>query len=309
MPLYAISETLFHNATIYFAVISGLLFSLVLNKHSWGKFYLNKFKNVLAPYIVFSILYAFINGMLFVEPNSTPLTFGEIIYSLPMHIVTGSSFAHMWYIPVLVAMFLLTPLFNLIVTNKALTPIMVLIISAPLVVSRSWPDFVWENFVFFWGPYILGMFIGNYYKQAQLIFNKFKALLWFIVVISTGTLVYLYLVEFEAIQGVKIQESIGYIQKLAIAFLVIDVMQRNEKALPTFLYKLGDCSFSIYFIHMFFAAVFGFVMVTTGFTPPTLLGIFVSGFVLFFLTILVSVGFSLLTRKISGRYSRYIIGS
>jgi peptidoglycan/LPS O-acetylase OafA/YrhL len=64
LPLYATSETLFHNATIYFAVISGLLFSLVLKKYSWKKFYLGKVKNVLVPYIFFSILYAFISGML-----------------------------------------------------------------------------------------------------------------------------------------------------------------------------------------------------------------------------------------------------
>lgn len=309
LPLYSASETLFHNATIFFAVISGLLFSLIPNKYTWKKFYIGKIKNVLAPYLVFSVIYAFLSGMLMVEPGSMPLTVNEVLNILPMHIITGSSFAHMWYIPVLMILFLLTPVFNMIATNKKLFPALVLILLAPLVVSRSWPDFVWENFVFFFGPYVLGMSIGNHYGQFQLFVEKYKWFLWFIAAISTGLLIYLYMLEYAPILGVKLQESIGYIQKLSICFIVLNIFYRNENKIPKFLQTLGDYSFSIYFVHMFFAAAFGFVMITTGLTPPNVIGVFLSGFILLLLTLLVSIGFTLLIKKITGKYSRMILGS
>ena len=310
LSIYAVSETLFHNATIYFALISGLLFSLVLKKYSWKKFYSGKFKYVVIPYLLFSVAYAFIDGMLFLEPGEAPLPFNDVISALPMHIVAGSSFAHMWYIPVLVVLFLLTPLFQVIVSKKSLASVLVLITIAPLFFSRSWPNFVWENFVFFFGPYILGMFVGNHYQQTLLFVDKIKSLLVLIVVIFTLILFYLYLIELDTIYGVKLQESFLYIQKLCIAFLVLNILQGYENRVDNkLLTLLGDYSFSIYFVHMFFAGAFAYLMVTIGFTSPTIVGILLSGFVLLPMTILASVGFTLLIKKLAGGYSRFIIGS
>jgi peptidoglycan/LPS O-acetylase OafA/YrhL len=280
LPLYASSETLFHNATIYFAVVSGLLFSLVLKQYSWKLFFINKLKYVLAPYVFFTVIFAFIKGMVFVQPGLTALTIDEVLKTLPMHLIAGSSFEHMWYIPVLFVLFLLTPFLNFIVVNKRLAPVLVLLVLAPLIVSRSWPDFAWENFVFFFGPYILGMLAGNHYKQTQVLINKYKRGLWLVLFTSTGIMLYTYLIELETIHGVKLQESLGYIQKLSISFLVLHFFKSREKKPSTILDIFGDFSFSIYFVHMFFAAVFGFIMVTIGLTPPTLMGIFLSGFVL-----------------------------
>lgn len=309
LPLYSASETLFHNATIFFAVISGLLFSLILNKYTWKKFYLGKIKNVLAPYLVFSVIYAFLSGMLMVEPGSKHLTVNEVLNILPVHIITGSSFAHMWYIPVLMTLFLLTPVFNVIATNEKLFPVLVFIVLAPLVVSRSWPDFAWENFIFFFGPYILGILIGNHYNKFQVFVEKYKSILWSIATVSTVALSYLYMIEYAPILGVKLQESIGYIQKLSICFIVLNILYRNENKSSKILQTLGDYSFSIYFVHMFFAATFGFIMITTGLTPPNTSAIFFSGFILLVLTLLVSIGFTLLIKKITGEYSRSVLGS
>jgi peptidoglycan/LPS O-acetylase OafA/YrhL len=308
-PLFAISETLFHNATIYFAVMSGLLFSLILKEYSWKKFYLGKVKNVLLPYIVFSVMFAFLSGLLIVTPGTEPLTVNDVVNKLPMHIITGSSFAHMWYIPVLMVLFLLTPVFNVIVTNKKFLPVLIFILLAPLFFSRSWPNFIWENFVFFFGPYVFGMLVGNHYNQAHLLIGKYKGTLWFVACITSAILGYLYLIEFESILGIKLQESMGYIQKLSICFIVLNFMQRNENKSPQFLSQLGDYSFSIYFVHMFFVAVFGFIMLTTGLTPPNILGIFLSGFLLLPLAILASMVFTWLIKKAMGKYSRLVIGS
>jgi surface polysaccharide O-acyltransferase-like enzyme len=52
------NELLFHNSTIYFAVISGILFSVVLKSKGYKRFYSNKFKNVLLPYLFLTLFFS-----------------------------------------------------------------------------------------------------------------------------------------------------------------------------------------------------------------------------------------------------------
>ena len=55
--LSAVSETLFHDSTVCFALISGLLFSLVLQSRGWSAFWSNKLANVISPYVVMTLLF------------------------------------------------------------------------------------------------------------------------------------------------------------------------------------------------------------------------------------------------------------
>ena len=55
--LNAVIETLFHDSTVYFALISGLLFSLVLQSRGWPAFWSNKLVNVISPYVVMTLLF------------------------------------------------------------------------------------------------------------------------------------------------------------------------------------------------------------------------------------------------------------
>ena len=54
--LSAVSESLFHDSTIYFALISGLLFS-ALQSRGWSAFCSNKLANVISPYVVMTLLF------------------------------------------------------------------------------------------------------------------------------------------------------------------------------------------------------------------------------------------------------------
>jgi peptidoglycan/LPS O-acetylase OafA/YrhL len=308
-PLIATSETIFHNGTIYFAIVSGLIFSLILKDYSWKKFYFAKMKNVVTPYIIFSIIFAFLMGMVMIPPGVEPLTTNVVLNALPLHILTGSSSGHMWYIPVLLILFVMTPLFKVVVNNDKCLPILVVILILPLVISRSWPDFTWQNVAFFVSPYVLGMLIGNNYKQTLVLAEKYQCLLWLITTITTAILLYLYLVEFEPIGVIKLQESLGYIQKVSICLIVLTVMHRNEDKLPRFFTTLGDYSFSIYFIHMIFIVIWAVIMTGVGLTTANAANLILTGCLLFILTLMTSIGFAWIIKKISGKYSRLFIGS
>lgn len=308
-PLMGLSEAFFHNATVYFAIISGLLFSLIFNQTDWKTFYLGKVKHVIMPYIVFSILLTFLGGMVLIPPDVEPLSFNAVLASLPLHIVSGSSFGHMWYIPVLVVLFICTPIFKYIAHQPKLLPLFIIILLLPLFISRSWPDFTWKNFVFFFAPYLLGIYVGNYYQKTLAIMDKYFNVLCGVAFVTTAILIYLYLVEFEMVAGIKLQESIGYIQKVSICFIVLSLMHRKEDSLPKFLYTCGTYSFGLYFVHMVFILIFAVILVQTGITSSTISSILLTGCLLFIVSTVVSIGFIKLVKKLTGKYSRLVIGS
>lgn len=304
-----ISESLFHNATIYFAIISGLLYSLVLQQYSWKKFYLGKLKNVVSPYILFSIILSFLGAMVLVPPGSEVPTALEVLQTIPLNILTGSSFGHMWYIPVLIVLFVLTPLLSYVVKTEKLWPILILLIVAPVFISRSWPDVTWKNFVFFIGPYCLGLLVGSHYQLALKKISQYSALIIGCIIIATPILYFLYVSEYDLIYDIKLQESVGYVHKLLIAAIVLKFMANVEEKLPKFLSKLGDYSFSIYFTHMVFLIIIGVILITVGVVTPNLLSIFLWGFPVLVLAIFVSIGFAKLIKLTTGKRSRMFIGS
>lgn len=304
-----VSETFFHNATIYFAVISGILFSLILRDYSWKKFYIGKFKNVVCPYLVFSIFLTFLGAMVLVPPGTDIPSALEVSKTLPIHILKGTSFGHMWYIPVLVVLFLLTPLLSYLVSQPKLLPIVILLLLCPLVISRSWPDITWQNFVFFVGPYTLGLFIGANYQKVLDTASEYRGVIVSAVIASAAVLYYLYSVEFEAVSGVKLQESVGYVNKVLICLLVLNFMYSKEEVLPKFLSTLGSYSFAIYFVHMIFVIIFAVIIVNIQLVAETSISVFLWGFPLLVITLLTSIGFTKLIKMITRKYSRFVIGS
>lgn len=55
-PIPIWNELLFHDSTLYFSFISGLLFTAILQKRGYNKFYLSKARNVILPYAFLTLL-------------------------------------------------------------------------------------------------------------------------------------------------------------------------------------------------------------------------------------------------------------
>ena len=105
--LAAINETLFHGATLYFAFISGLLFSAVPSARGWPRFFESKLKYVLLPYIVMSAVFTLFHwhwSQHFEVFSQGPLAF---LAAAARHIVSGTAMDPFWYIPVLACLFIL----------------------------------------------------------------------------------------------------------------------------------------------------------------------------------------------------------
>jgi surface polysaccharide O-acyltransferase-like enzyme len=57
-PLYVLNEMLLHDSTIYFALISGMLFSSILRSRGYHRFYRSKILNVLFPYTFCTLVFS-----------------------------------------------------------------------------------------------------------------------------------------------------------------------------------------------------------------------------------------------------------
>ena len=182
-------QAFFHDGTVLFAFISGLLFTLVLHNNSWKTFFFSKVNNVLLPYIVITFVYTFIQwklvwvGFSKVDPDNTMGFLSAAITNVPK----GLAGFHLWYIPVLFVLFICTPLLKVLVEGKAKI-ILGIILLAPLLVSREWPYFSWQTVVYFAGAYVLGMIVGAHYKNSLRLIAQYKItlIIAFLLIVTVG---------------------------------------------------------------------------------------------------------------------------
>ena len=251
--LYSVVETLFHGSTIYFALISGLLFSLILRDRGWKSFFRSKALHVVAPYAFINLLFIvafwpFIADWLASEGRlMNPVVF------YAQALVSGSLMLQYWYIPVLIVLYVATPVFDLLIRRMAWAAWLLALV--PLVLSRSlYPDLLSaQTMVYFAGAYTLGMLVGTHYEAVQHTIRQYLRAFWVAAVGCSLVIFQLYLNEPVTTGWFLISESLFYVQKVAISGLMLHYLARHESSLPKWLLLFGTYAFAIYFLHLFFA--------------------------------------------------------
>ena len=167
----------------------------------------------------------------------------------------------------------------------------------------------WTTFAYFLGAYLLGMLVGKNYQQtiSYIQVNTTK----FIIVAATTTLTLYGLFYFDnpnlGITNVK--ESVWYIQKIAIAGLVILLFEKSIVEIPQWLKILADYSFAIYFLHAYLIYEVISVLKKTLVPPtstPMILSLALTNVVLI---LALSIVITHLTKLLFRKYSRYIVGA
>ncbi|MBP6534584.1 MAG: acyltransferase [Arenimonas sp.] len=307
--LYSATETLFHGSTLFFALISGILYSRVLRGKSWGTFFKNKGANVILPYVLLTILLTALSWpeyLAYGKANGITFFFPE---ELSKNIVFGQVQTHLWYIPVLTVLFLSTPLFALLLKPGRGIGLLLLGVM-PLVVSRTpFPQLIsWQTIAFFLGAYALGMVLGDR-LEAMLTFvqRHLSALLVLLVAFSLANFL-LFRWEYVATGFTSLHQSVVYSQKMLAAVLILYALHAHEDKLPKALMVLGTYAFSLYFLHFTFIWLLSEAFVKrlpdAGIPALTL-----AGLAIYALSILLSLLLSMGIRKLLGRYSRYLIGT
>ncbi len=249
VAVIAIVETLAHDSTLFFALISGLLYSMVLRGRSWASFFRAKALNVVLPYLCVSLLYVLFKHQLTSGWEGT--TPGELLKEWIQGLPTGAASFHLWYMPILFLLFAATPLVAALVQARAGWPILLLIVLAPLAVSRVWGHWTWATPTYFLGAYAAGVWAGAHYGAVLEWLARRHAALWLAIALTSPVLLTLYGLDVGDDGPINVRETLFYVQKAAIAGLVLLALRQVAANPPRILMRLGDYAFPIYFLHVF----------------------------------------------------------
>jgi hypothetical protein len=306
--IYIFNEVMFHDSTIYFALISGLLFSVVLRRRGWTRFFRSKLTNVIAPFAVMSLLFTLVDRSYY----------GASADGAPGMDFLGKYLSNLWHgtaqlsysdIPVSGVLFAATPLLDTRVTGRHAGMGILVMASLPLFLSRTGREVSLGTVVYFAGVYSVGIFLGEGYAGNLAFLRRRQWALGAVAAASTAALVLLFTRDIDMIGPVSIRESLFYVQKLAFCGLILFYMQRWEKQLPGALDRLAVYSFAIYFMHQFAARII-IHFSKTAFVPP------LGGWMIVVLSIalcgLVLISTCLVSRTVQGlcgRHSKWLIGA
>lgn len=229
--------------------------------------------------------------------------------------IYGKAIGLYWYIPVLIFLYLVTPLLDYLMSIKKFGNWIIFFIALlPLVVSRIQMAFEYilslETMVFFTGSYAFGMLVGSNIDSAIQQIQKLKLLIWGIAILSSAVILYLLLEDINTEGLISIQQTFFYIQKTALTcgFLLV-FFQLGERQ-PRWMHIFARDSFAIYFLHGFFAfggaGLFLFIIQREFIWP---FNIIIGSILIFTFSVAGSMTVVWIFRKIFGKNSRLFIGS
>lgn len=246
--------------TSLFVFISGFLFHQVFYpRFNYRRFMMKKFQKVFMPYLFWSVL-----ALTLTFSTHIPLPDGFIgpshsfwdqwLRPILLSLITGSHFLAYWYIPFIMIMFLLSPLFLRFITLKRRTQVIVtlaLLLCSALAQRPVNNILVIQSVLFFSPVYLFGILCSIDRDWIYQHFDNKTALL------ALGVLV-LAMVQSSYYPGAGSYHKplfmlhafdINLFQKLLLCLLCMVILHRYEHNENKTLSALAASSFAIFFIH------------------------------------------------------------
>jgi surface polysaccharide O-acyltransferase-like enzyme len=316
-PLYVLNETLFHDSTLYFALISGLLFSSILQARGYQRFYRSKLLYVVSPYVFCTVVFSLVRwnssgtGLL-----ALPSGVQDYLASILPNLLHGEAQFTYWYIPVLLFLFAMTPLLSRLAGARswAAAPAWLIMLS-PLAFSR--PEFsegvdqlTAGTLIYFAGAYTVGLYLGQDLESRLDRIAGWRKPLFALAIVTTAALAALQFAGINRFGAFSLQESLFYLQKLSLAGIVLLWLRSRLENQPRWLTVFANEAFSIYFLHIFFILLLGDLLWTQLRDPAWQpLSSYLAGPVYFLFALFMSMLLIYVLRALLGRHSRVLVGS
>lgn len=252
------------NSSAMFAFIAGFFFHHVFCKNfNYTDFMIRKIKYVFLPYCFLSFL-GYVYFVLIKEnPPYVDQLLGHPVATLEDHIIIGTMYlwtgriiGPYWFIPFIMLLFLVSPIFIKLISLKPHTQILIffILLCISMVVHRP-VDFLSpvHLVIYFLPVYTAGIiFSKNRYIIMKSIEDKSVILAVTVLVLTVahihltgGTGYLMYKEDFFSFEGFDLLN----IQKLFMSLFLISILHRFEdKKAPVFNY-LAKVSVAIYFLH------------------------------------------------------------
>jgi hypothetical protein len=305
--LYALSI----QSSILFFFVSGFLFQYLSPRFKYGPFLLHKVKTVAAPYVLVSIPaialsvgYGLQNGEMWLWFKDLPAW-----QQVGLFLVTGKHFSPFWFIPTLLLIFVLAPLW-LLIDRKA--PWIYLLIPVWLAWSvthgRNGPYGPISMLFYILPVFLIGMVVSRFWTDIIQVLTR---RLWLVGVCAALSFAGLLLL---AGSGLKTDLQIPF--KIAMALLILALFTRFDVRANPLMGEIAHSSYAIYLIHCYLVA--GQIALTSYlFTGSLSLagaggllpGNFINWLAYAAVLLVVSLIAVRIAKRMFGKHSRMIIGA
>lgn len=248
--------------TTLFVYISGFLFHHVFYKNfNYRKFIIKKVKNVYLPYLflsIFAIYHALITRIPFPELyfGTEDTLFDQMVRPALLYLWTGGVFAY-WYIPFIMGIFLLSPLFIRYINSGRRNRICLFFLSLviALFVHRPVNNFsISQSIIFFLPAYLFGILCS---MEKERLYARLSSRQW---LLAAGVLLLAMLQAACCETAGSLQKpplsfngiDINILQKLLLCLFCVVFLHRYEQVESKVLTTLAAASFSIFFLHGWF---------------------------------------------------------
>lgn len=309
-----IINNLITGGTSLFVFISGFLFHHIFyKKYQYRKFIYAKFKNIIIPYTLLSIvpifLCVFFKKEIFGDyflPGGNGAIHEYLIPALKYY-WTGRFLTPYWYIPFIFITFLLSPLHIYFIRAKVPTQLFLIVLFSIISILMHRPNdnlSIFQSVVYFFPIYCIGIMTSlNREKVYAFLLGK-EAYLFFIVIALAFLEAQLghvgnYHKSPFSFNGVDIL----YFQKLFMCFFLLSFLNKFEAYNNNYLHLLASTSFTIFFLHPFL--IYAISKVNPDFLQHESWLMYIA---LVLVIVCVSIAVAVITKKIIPKYSRYFTG-
>ncbi|HEX8041306.1 MAG TPA: acyltransferase [Chryseosolibacter sp.] len=303
------------NGTVMFIFIGGFLFQYIThNNFEFRKYMEKKFMYVIMPYILISI--PIIAFRIYTNFSYTlPPGFNDqsIFYRFLYYMITGLHLAPFWFISAIVLFYLSAPLFHALDNPKAYRYVFPLVFLTCFFTYRSqFNANPFLSYLHYFPIYYLGMWAC--FNRTKILSMTNWLLIPMIVAYSaitigniTGLMPLRERISFEEIiQDGLIIFNVDVLKAVLLCFILMVILYRYRERRFLFLEMLGEYSFGIFFVHCIF--IYGSRRVLIDIFGPIDFS-FATFTIYFSFILLLSTATVFFIKKMTGRYSRILIGS
>lgn len=283
-PVYNFLNIFFKFGTPTFIFLSAfVLFYSYLDRDLSApllkRFYKNRFKFILIPYILFSAAYFF---LLAFHYNYYGSDYGKMFAQFFERLATGKAYAHLYFVFISLQFYVLFPLLLWVIKKKRSILKHVIWIGFAI----QWTFFLLNHYyriydhiaipkgslaVSYFSYYMLGAFMGVYYEQfLEWMRRGWKYAIWALWLLAGGLHVYIFYLSRarEIFSDTKWYELYWNLHTILSALVLFHFAFWLYKVLPQWAMKvlinLGICSFGIYLIHPAILLVYRNVFMPAG---------------------------------------------
>ena len=311
-------NTLIHiltaNGSVYFVFIAGFLFQFLSKKYQYGSYLKKKFKNVVLPYLLISIpaiALCIWKGQPYYSATGFASAFANwsVFQQIAVLYLTGAHFFHFWFMPMIILFYFFAPLFIWVDRKPKFYSILPILLTLSVLVPRAEDDsLILQNFVHFLSIYTLGMFCSRYREKILGYVQRHRLCLTIAVVALIALESYMITTATPIISVLYTNT----LTKAILSLLMIYCLWLFDAAFSSRFHAvmngLANLSFGIYFLHGYFIYVYAFGLSRSGLKPWIGSGEVLLLAMVFLLVILSTIASLLVTQKLFGKNSRYIIG-